>query len=924
MERYLSLVIALFIQTASFAQHPVVRNFDKETYNAGNQNWDIAQDKAGNMIFANSGILSYDGTEWSLTKTGNHSTVRSLYYDHDMEVLYYGAANEIGFTCIDEENIKSHKPLSEGIDLTMEDIWAIHKIDSILWLRESRYMYKYDFQSIKQYSFQDKVSCSSVIDDELIIFVNNYGVFRLSKDEMFVPLEGTESLKEKRVVSILKYGNDTMFVCSDGRIFLYRDSILTQYENVFLKETEQATIYCAETDGRYLALGTVTDGVFITDMHNGRRMHLNTYSGLQNNTVLNMFFDREGNLWLGLDKGIDLVQLSSSICSLFGNPDRFGTGYASEIYQDKLWLGTNQGLYCAPISERTIPDDNMFKSISQAKGQVWSLMTYDNRLFCCHDRGIYIMDGNKCSHIPMNGAWKLERLKDWPDYLLGSSYDRLFLLRSDEGKWRFDGWITGFDDATKAFEEDIDGTIWFSHWIKGLFRLTIDVKKKHITESRFMSRNNGFPEDWGNVPIDVGNRIVFSTMNGFYTFDKYSEKAQSVEMMNTLFDKPPQGTSAFVSPYDYAYYSSNSTQTIVYKDPEGKTIVDSLSLKGLTSKRLQGFEDIRCLSEKHLLVNTNEGFSIVDVEMLKEGTSKTPPQVYIKEILTNNERIIYASFGGTAEKKSSLRIPFNENTLEVKSGYPEFESGNGIRFRFFLENYDRNWSQFSESNKKEYTKIPHGKYILRVQAMDNLHSHASETSMEITIETPWYLSTGAIIFYILFMLMTVRLIYAIMYKISVRKARIIAMENEVEHKAQDLAASTMNVIRKNEILIDIDSMIEKVIDNIAEDRNKSLKLLAKIRQDIKTNIQHDDIWRKFEENFDMVYNDFLKRLGEKFPRLTVSDKKMCAYLKMGLSSKDIAPLLNMTVRSIEMTRYRIRKKLGLSREDNLTEFLQKF
>ena len=92
-------------------------------------------------------------------------------------------------------------------------------------------------------------------------------------------------------------------------------------------------------------------------------MHLNTYSGLQNNTVLNMFFDREGNLWLGLDKGIDLVQLSSSICSLFGNPDRFGTGYASEIYQDKLWLGTNQGLYCAPISERTIPDDNLLSYV---------------------------------------------------------------------------------------------------------------------------------------------------------------------------------------------------------------------------------------------------------------------------------------------------------------------------------------------------------------------------------------------------------------------------------------------------------------------------------------------------------------------------------------------------------------------------------
>lgn len=87
---------------------------------------------------------------------------------------------------------------------------------------------------------------------------------------------------------------------------------------------------------------------------------------------------------------------------------------------------------------------------------------------------------------------------------------------------------------------------------------------------------------------------------------------------------------------------------------------------------------------------------------------------------------------------------------------------------------------------------------------------------------------------------------------------------------------------------------------------------------------HDNIWQQFEENFDIVYDDFLKRLGEQYPQLTVSDKKMCAYLKMDLSSKEIAPLLNLTVRSVEMTRYRLRKKLGLSREDNLTEFLQNF
>ena len=157
-----------------------------------------------------------------------------------------------------------------------------------------------------------------------------------------------------------------------------------------------------------------------------------------------------------------------------------------------------------------------------------------------------------------------------------------------------------------------------------------------------------------------------------------------------------------------------------------------------------------------------------------------------------------------------------------------------------------------------------------------------------------------------------------------RKAGIMQMKLDLDHKAQDLAASTMNVIRKNETLLSIDKNLAKVIEYMAEDRNKSLKILGKIRSEIKENIQHDDIWQQFEGNFDIVYNELLKRLGERFPNLTVSDKKMCAYLKMDLSSKEIAPLLNMTVRSIEMTRYRLRKKLGLRREESLTEFLQNF
>jgi FixJ family two-component response regulator len=103
-----------------------------------------------------------------------------------------------------------------------------------------------------------------------------------------------------------------------------------------------------------------------------------------------------------------------------------------------------------------------------------------------------------------------------------------------------------------------------------------------------------------------------------------------------------------------------------------------------------------------------------------------------------------------------------------------------------------------------------------------------------------------------------------------------------------------------------------------------LKDINKMQDDIKHNIEHDNNWKRFAENFDLVYENYLMRLSERFPNLTISDKKLCAYLKMDLSSKDIAPLLNMSFRSVEMSRYRLRKKMVLDRDINLSEFLQNF
>ena len=141
-------------------------------------------------------------------------------------------------------------------------------------------------------------------------------------------------------------------------------------------------------------------------------------------------------------------------------------------------------------------------------------------------------------------------------------------------------------------------------------------------------------------------------------------------------------------------------------------------------------------------------------------------------------------------------------------------------------------------------------------------------------------------------------------------------------KAHDLAASTSDVIRKNEILRKIYGSLDQ-LDGCLAPGTEGPKVLDRLRESIRENLGGDNAWQQFETNFDIVYQGFMKNLKERYPGLGKADRRMCAYLKMGLRTKEIASLMNMTPRSVEMTRHRIRRKMGLSRETNLSEFLDR-
>ena len=145
---------------------------------------------------------------------------------------------------------------------------------------------------------------------------------------------------------------------------------------------------------------------------------------------------------------------------------------------------------------------------------------------------------------------------------------------------------------------------------------------------------------------------------------------------------------------------------------------------------------------------------------------------------------------------------------------------------------------------------------------------------------------------------------------------------KVEEQPQELANMMASVAGKNEIL---NELKKDVADIAASERPLSptlKKSLADINSKIDSNISSDNIFSKFEEQFNLLHNNFIKNLKSRYPDLSRNELMLCAYTLMDMSTKEIAQLLNISVRGVETMRYRLKKKIIDDKNVDFTEFLK--
>ncbi len=147
-----------------------------------------------------------------------------------------------------------------------------------------------------------------------------------------------------------------------------------------------------------------------------------------------------------------------------------------------------------------------------------------------------------------------------------------------------------------------------------------------------------------------------------------------------------------------------------------------------------------------------------------------------------------------------------------------------------------------------------------------------------------------------------------------------SLEEELNYKDKQLKDNVNYLVSKNEL---ITSILEKLVDIKPNIKKENQKIISDVILELQTSID-TDIWKEFELRFNQVHSDFYEALNYKFPNLTSNDKKLCAFLRLNMSTKDISSITGQSISSIETARTRLRKKLNITKSDkNLSEFLGK-
>lgn len=887
---------------------PFVENYNKSNYQGDNQIWSVAQGNDSAIYFANNYyLLRYDGVKWEKYSLPNKTIIRSVMVDGDR--IYTGSYKEFGYW-----TRKKGKMLYVSIsdktkvfdDSDNEEIWKIFKFKGKIYFQSFNGLFLYDGKVIQKNKFPFLVSYCFVVDNQLLVASVEKGIHRMN-GTAFEKIQGWSILENNVIHAIEKFQNKIYFFTKKNGVYVAENGVLKPWNSTLNPILKAANINVAAfIKNNKLVIGTANKGVYIFDLNTNSYQNINRNNVLMNNSILSIGLDKENDLWLGLDNGIAHIEVNSPISIFYDNSGVLGSVYSVASTSKGYLMASNHGIFKY--------EDKQLALIPDTQGQAWNISKLNDKYLIGHNEGTFLYDNGELSKLStINGGWNVTKSSINNSYLQ-ATYSGVFIY-NDVNNLNQNIAIKGILKPIKYVAQNRKNEIWAADNNRGLYRILYNDAYE-TTAIKNVTLSSKIKNDFGVKIFEFRNEILFLINKLWYTYNSITNQLEENELFNANFKNVSNIVSIDENHFLllqegllYTIYANGNKfvrNIIQEKYYRGKIINDNLKVFKYNN---------------NYLLNLDDGFISLQLKEVNKSDSKIRIEAFVNDVLVPNKS----------------KIPYNsELRLHVLSGV--FGAARPNLF-------------YKISGTKEFIPVSEGLIVL-----NNLNSGSAEisvylhdglnydllSSFQFIVAKAWYFSLWMIAMYLIIIGLILYLYYKwnkmrYVQKLALRdeelkhQKKILEMELkadnelnvqeyekhilelELQSKSSEVAGKSLSIAKQSEMIENIQGILDSDMD--------FNKLKSEIKKVIKINAVNKHEWETFETNLNQIHNEFIINLSKKYPSLTSKDIKLCIYLKMNLSSKEIAPMMNISFRGVELHRYRLRKKLNLTQEENLSKFL---
>lgn len=854
MQRISILILLLFAKLVMISQIknvgtiPIINYYSADDYNASIQNQAIAQDNRGIMYFGNAdgSLLEFDGQNWNRYKVADNA-IFSLCVDKNNNI-FVGGKSSFGYmhpTANGGYKYTSLKHLFPDDYKDFRRVWDIFITeDSNIFFHTFDEIFIYDYNTIKVYPIDEYYAkglfnMAYKVNDEIYTYVKWKGIYQVVNNDLkFV--KGTEIVDSSFVRAILPYKHNKkiIFTWTDGAFELSQDTIKhidTPIDDLIIGNTFKVV----EIKENYFGFLLRSGGFLITDKNFNIIQILKSPNNVVNDIFSTAFTDKQNNLWLCSNNGINSVYLFSPFSEFrtdYGF-DNEATCTAALKYNNKLLIGTSTNVFVKKWNNFEDKKNLLkFDTIFNKNGffQTKQICNINNDILIATDGGLLQLKNNKLIQILEARSISAIQpaLKD-SNTVIGIK-GAIFIFKKSEAdsnnlisnEWTFVKDIQGYEGS--FLEQDQDGNFWISDLVNGVVKLTFNDDYTTITNSVRYSENdatlNGLPTNSNIRIFKIQDKVVFTTNKGLYFYNKATDTFEPLTEINSYLNEKDIINHVFEDDKSNIWIKKGveknnitSWQLMLLKKQDTGYVVIEKPFLFLKNKIFSFFQ----ISSNEYIIGSQSGFIHYDTNIEFDIEESFP--VFIRSVkITNNDSIIFAgnfitedSLISNEQKASSIPVIMHKYAnLRFTFAGAYYKLPNNMEYKYFLEGNDENWSDWTKENYKDFSNLKHGEYTFYVKARNFYGVESPTVSYKFIIKPPFY---RTIVAYITYFIITGLLIWLIVYLYTRRlRKQKEYLEYQVQLRTKEIAQQNIEIQAQRDELANKNEKIQKINKDLTD------------------------------------------------------------------------------------------------------------